>query len=72
MKASTGRDTKAKHSTGNDQTMTKKSQGSCARPRTSTGENAAIAHVTGRLFDLKRKEDAKQAKRTKRKGPQAA
>ena len=72
MKASTGRDTKVKHPTGNDQTMTKKSEGSCARPSTSTGENAAVTHVTGRLFDLKRKEAAEQAKGTKRKGPQAA
>ena len=71
MKTSTGRDTKVKHSTGSDQTMAKESQGSCARPSTSTGENAAIAHVTGRRFDPKRGEEAEQAKVTKHKPPQA-
>ena len=30
------------------------------RPKTSTGENAAITHFTGRLFDLKREEEAQE------------
>ena len=59
MKTSTSRDSGVKHSTGNDDTMTKNTSRR-PRPRTSTGENATITHFTGRLFDLKREEEAQE------------
>ena len=59
MKTSTSRDSSVKHSTGNDDTMNKNTSRR-PRPKTSTGENAAITHFTGRLFDLKREEEAQE------------
>ena len=64
MKTSTSRDSKVKHSTGNDDTMTKNTSRR-PRPRTSTGENATITHFTGRLFDLKREDEAQEEKPVK-------
>jgi len=72
MKTSTSRDSSVKHSTGNNDTMTKMNSRRRLRPRTSTGEKAAITHFTGRLFDLKREEEAQQEKMTKQNLPQAA
>jgi len=72
MKTSTSRDSDVKHSTGNKVTMTKMNGHHRLRPRTSTGEKAAITHFTGRLLDLKREEEAQEEKMTKRKPPQAA
>jgi len=84
MKISTGRNSSAKHSTGNNDGKTfgtrnldrARSPSRVAPgdrgPRTSTGEKAAITHFTGRLFDLKREEEAQEEKLTKQKRPQAA
>jgi len=72
MKTSTSRDSSVKHSTGDNDTMTKMNSRRRLRPRTSTGEKAAITHFTGRLFDLKREEEAQQEKMTKQNLPQAA
>ncbi len=75
MKISTGRNSSAKHSTGNNDGKTfwtKNLDRARRRPRTSTGEKAAITHFTGRSFDLKREEDAQEEKSTKQRRPQAA
>jgi hypothetical protein len=75
MKTSTRRSSSAKHSTGNNdgKTLGTKNLGRARRrPRTSTGEKAAITHFTGRSFDLKRERDAQEEKATKHKRPQAA
>ena len=75
MKTSTSRSSRVKHSTGNNdgKTLETKDLGRASRhPRTSTGEKAAITHFTGRLFDLKREQDAQEEKAAKQKQPQAA
>ena len=75
MKTSTRRSSSAKHSTGNNDVKTfgtKNHDRARRRPRTSTGEKAALAHFTGRLFDLKREGDVQEEKSTKQKRPQAA
>ena len=75
MKTSTSRDSNVRHSTGNNDGKTFGTENhdrARRRPRTSTGEKAAIAHFTGRAFDLKAGGDAQEAKSTKHKRPQAA
>jgi len=75
MKTSTGRDANVKHSTGSDETMTKKARRGHPHPRTSTGEQSTITHFTGRLFDLKREDEAEieaEEQAIKHKPPQAA
>jgi hypothetical protein len=72
MKTSTGRNSSAKHLTGNDDGKTNNLDRARRGPRTSTGEKAAITHFTGRLFDLKREGDAQEEKSTKQKPLQAA
>ena len=75
MKTSTSRNSSVKHLTGNDDGKTlgtKNPDHARRRPRTSTGEKAALAHFTGRSFDLKREEDVQEEKSTKQKRPQAA
>jgi hypothetical protein len=75
MKTSTSRSSSVKHLTGNNdgKTLGTKNPGRARRrPRTSTGEKAALAHFTGRLFDLKREGDVQEEKSTKQKRPQAA
>ena len=72
MKTSTRRSSSAKHLTGNNDVKTNNHDRARRRPRTSTGEKAAIPHFTGRLFDLKREGDAQEEKSTKQKRPQAA
>jgi hypothetical protein len=75
MKTSTHRSSSAKHSTGNNdgKTLGTNNLGRARRrPRTSTGEKAAITHFTGRAFDLKAERDAQEEKATKQKRPQAA
>ena len=75
MKTSTRRSSSAKHSTGNNdgKTLGTNNLGRARRrPRISTGEKAAIAHFTGRSFDLKRERDAQEQNSTKQKLPQAA
>ena len=72
MKTSTSRDSSIKHSTGNNDTMSKNTHRRRSRLRTSTGEKATINHFTGRLFDLKREDEAQEEKMTKQKPPQAA
>jgi hypothetical protein len=75
VKTSTGRSSSAKHLTGNNDGKTfgtRNLDRASRRPRTSTGEKAAIAHFTGRLFDLKRERDVQEEKSTKQKRPQAA
>ena len=72
MKTSTCRDSNVKHSTGNNETRTKNTHGRRPRPRTSTGEKAAITHFTGKSFDPKRQEEVEEKKAAKRKPPQAA
>ena len=72
MKTSTSRDSNVKHSTGNNETASKKTRHRRSRLRTSTGEKATINHFTGRLFDLKREDEAQEEKMTKQKPPQAA
>ena len=78
MKTSTSRSSSVKHLTGNNDGKTlgtlgtKKTGRARRRPRTSTGEKAALAHFTGRSFDLKREGNAQEEKSTKHKRPQAA
>ena len=78
MKTSTSRSSSVKHLTGNNDgktlgTFGTKNLGRARRrPRTSTGEKAALAHFTGRSFDLKAEGDAQEAKSTKHKPPHAA
>ena len=72
MKTSTSRDSSITHSTGNNDTMTKMNGHRQPRPRTSTGEGAAITHFTGRLFDFKRLEEAEKGKMAKQTPPQTA
>ena len=78
MKTSTSRSSSVKHLTGNNDgktlgTLGTKNLGRARRrPRTSTGEKAAITHFTGRAFDLKAERDAQEEKATKQKRPQAA
>ena len=75
MKTSTSRSSSAKHLTGNNdgKTLGTNNLGRARRrPRTSTGEKAAITHFTGRAFDLKAERDAQEEKATKQKRPQAA
>jgi len=75
MKTSTSRSSSVKHLTGNNdgKTFWTKNLGRARRrPRTSTGEKAALAHFTGRSFDLKCEEDVQEEKSTKQKRPQAA
>ena len=72
MKTSTSRNSNVKHSTGNDDTMTKNTHGRRPRLRTSTGEKATINHFTGRSFNLKREKQAQEAKATKQKPAHAA
>ena len=72
MKTSTSRSSSVKHLTGNNDGKTNNLDRARRRPRTSTGEKAAIAHFTGRSFDLKRERDAQEEKATKHKRPQAA
>ena len=72
MKTSTSRDSSVKHVTGNNDGKTNNPDRARRRPRTSTGEKAALAHFTGRSFDLKREGNAQEEKSTKHKRPQAA
>jgi len=72
MKTSTRRSSSVKHLTGNNDEGTNNIDRARRRPRTSTGEKAAITHFTGSLFDLKRERDAQEEKSTKQKRPQAA
>jgi hypothetical protein len=72
MKTSTSRSSSVKHLTGNNDGKTNKLDRARRRPRTSTGEKAALAHFTGRSFDLKREGDVQEEKSTKQKRPQAA
>ena len=75
MKTSTSRSSSVKPLTGNNDGetfWTKNLDRARRRPRTSTGEKAAITHFTGRLFDLKREGDAQEENSTKQKRPQAA
>jgi len=84
MKTSTGRSSRTKHLTGNSDGKTSwtrnpdraRSPSRVApgdrRPRTSTGEKAALTHFTGRSFDPKREGDAQEKKSTKQKRPRAA
>ena len=72
MKTSTSRDSSVRHSTGNNDGKTNNHDRARRCPRTSTGEKAALAHFTGRLFDLKREGDVQEEKSTKHKRPQAA
>jgi len=72
MKTSTGRDSSVRHSTGHNDGKTNNHDRARRRPRTSTGEKAALAHFTGRSFGLKAGGDAQEAKSTKHKRPQAA
>ena len=72
MKTSTSRESRVKHSTGNNETMTEDTKLRRSRPRTSTGEKATINHFTGRLFDLQRQDEAQEEESTKQKPSQAA
>ena len=75
MKISTGRSSSAKHLTGNNDGKTLGTNNldrARRRPRTSTGEKAAITHFTGGLFDLKRERDAQEEKSTRQKRAEAA
>ena len=75
MKTSTSRRSSVKHLTGNNDEKTFGTENldrARRRPRTSTGEKAAITHFTGRSFDLKREGDAQEEQSTKHKRPQAA
>ena len=72
MKTSTSRDSSVKHVTGNNDGKTNNPDRARRRPRTSTGEKAAIIHFTGRSFDLKAEGDVQEQKSTKQKRRQAA
>ena len=72
MKTSTGRISSTKHLTGNNDGKTNNLDRARRRPRTSTGEKAAITHFTGRSFDLKREGDVHEEKLTEQKRSQAA
>ena len=75
MKTSTRRSSSAKHLTGNNDGKTLGTNNldrARRRPRTSTGEKAAITHFTGRLFDLKRDGDVHEEKLTEQKRSRAA
>ena len=72
MKTSTSRSSSVKHLAGNNDGKTNNLDRARRRPRTSTGEKAAITHFTGRSFDLKREGDAQEERSTKQKRPQAA
>ena len=72
MKTSTGRSASVKHLTENNDGKANNLGRARRRPRTSTGEKAAITHFTGRSFDLKREGNAQEKKSTKQKRPQAA
>ena len=72
MKTSTSRSSNVKHVTENNDVKTNNPDHARRRPRTSTGEKAAITHFTGRLFDLKREGDAQEENSTKQKRAQAA
>ena len=72
MKTSTSRDSSVMHSTGNNDGKMNNPDSARRRPRTSTGEQAATTHFTGRLFDLKRAGNGQEKKSTKQKRPQAA
>ena len=75
MKTSTSRSSSAKHLTGKNDGKTLGTRNldrARRRPRTSTGEKAAITHFTGRSFDLKREGDAQEENSTKQKRPRAA
>ena len=65
MKTSTSRSSSVKHVTGNHDGKTNNLGRARRRPRTSTGEEAALAHFTGRLFDLKRGGDVQEETSTK-------
>ena len=67
MKTSTNRDSKVKHSTGSNGTMTRKKNHRRPRPKTSTGEKATITHFTGRSLDVQPKEEAQEKKPAKHK-----
>jgi len=67
MKTSTSRDSSVKHSTGSNDTMTRKKNHRRPRPKTSTGENATITHFTGRSLNPKHKEDAQEKEPAKQK-----
>ena len=72
MKTSTSRDSIVKHLTGNNDGKTNNLDRARRRLRTSTGEKAALAHFTGRSFDLKAEGDVQEQKSTKQKRRQAA
>ena len=71
MKTSTSRHANVKHSTGNDEAMSKRTHHRRLRPKPSTGEKARISHFTGRGFGLKREEEVQEDKKTKQKRPEA-
>jgi len=72
MKTSTSRDSHVKHSTGSNDVMTGKAGHHRPRPRTSTGVDAAITHVTGKPSGLKGREEAQETRMAKRKPRQVA
>ena len=65
MKTSTSRDSSVKHSTGSNDTMTRKRNHGRPRPKTSTGEKGTITHLAGRSLDVKHKEEAQEEKPAK-------
>ena len=72
MKTSISRNSNVKHSTGNNETTSKKTRHRQPRPKTSTGEKATIIHFTGRSFDPKREDEPQKEKSTKQKPARAA
>ena len=72
MKTSTSRNANVKHSTGNNETTSKKISHHHPRPKTSTGEKAGITHLTVTSFDPKHEDESQETKSTKRNPPRAA
>ena len=54
LKFSTGRGSRVKHATGADPHKIARARGRHPRPRYSTGEDASVAHFTGKEFDYRK------------------